>query len=253
MKEIKINISNLNLFYGNKSVLKNINLEIRGKKITALIGPSGCGKTSLLRSINRMNDYIPGCRIEGRVEIDSENIFEKDVDVYNLRQKVGIVSQKPNLFPKSIFDNLAFVPRLKGIKKREDLLEIVEIAATKSAIWDEIKDRLSEPALNLSMGQQQRVCIARTLAASPEILLMDEPTTSLDPVSTSKIEQLIYELKNDFTIVIVTHIMQQAGRISDFTAFMYDGEIVEYNSTTKIFTKPAVKKTEDYVTGRFGN
>jgi phosphate transport system ATP-binding protein len=252
MKEIKIVTENLNLFYGNAQALKNISVEIPEKRVTAFIGPSGCGKTTFLRTINRLNDLIDDVKITGTVTIDDTNIYDKDVDVVNLRKKVGMVFQKSNLFPKSVFENVAFAPRLSGITDKDELMEIVERSAIQAAIWDEIKDRLDESALSLSGGQQQRLCIARTLAVQPEIVLMDEPASALDPASTTKIEELIFELKKDFTIVIVTHNMQQAARASDMTAFFNMGELIEYDRTSRIFTNPAKKQTEDYICGRFG-
>lgn len=252
MKEVKISVENLNLFYGNKLALKDISLNILSKKVTALIGPSGCGKSTFLRILNRMNDLIDNVKIEGKVLIDDINIYDNGLDVVNLRKRVGMVFQKSNLFPKTVFENLVFGPRLMGIKDKKKLMEIAERTCIQAAIWDEVKDRLNENALSLSGGQQQRLCIARALAVQPEILLMDEPASALDPISTAKIEELIYDLKKNYTIVIVTHNMQQAARVSDYTAFFYLGELIEYDKTTKIFTNPAKKQTEDYVTGRFG-
>lgn len=252
MKEVKISVENLNLFYGNKLALKDISLNILSKKVTALIGPSGCGKSTFLRVLNRMNDLIDNVKIEGKVLIDDINIYDNGLDVVNLRKRVGMVFQKSNLFPKTVFENLVFGPRLMGIKDKKKLMEIAERTCIQAAIWDEVKDRLNENALSLSGGQQQRLCIARALAVQPEILLMDEPASALDPISTAKIEELIYDLKKNYTIVIVTHNMQQAARVSDYTAFFYLGELIEYDKTTKIFTNPAKKQTEDYVTGRFG-
>ncbi len=252
MKEIKIAVDNLSLSYGKNRALKDITMNIRDKRVTAFIGPSGCGKSTFLRTLNRMNDLIDNVRIEGKVYIEDVDIYEPSIDVVNLRKKVGMVFQKSNLFPKSIFDNIAFGPKLNGINDKNVLMETVERTCQQSAIWDEVKDRLHEPALSLSGGQQQRLCIARALAVEPEIILMDEPASALDPLSTAKVEELIHELKQNYTIVIVTHNMQQAARVSDFTAFFYMGELIEYDKTTKIFTNPANKQTEDYITGRFG-
>ena len=244
-------IINLNFYYGNNHALKNINMPIYDKKITALIGPSGCGKTTLLRCLNRMHDLYPNNRYEGDILLDGTSIFDKSVDLIELRSKVGMVFQKPTPFPMSIFDNVAFGLKLKGIRGSE-LKDRVEKALKNAAIWDEVKDRLKESAFSLSGGQQQRLCIARSIAVEPEVVLFDEPTSALDPISTAKIEELIVELKKTITIVIVTHNMQQAARISDYTAFMYLGELVEFGHTEKIFTKPDKKLTEDYITGRFG-
>lgn len=247
----KISIKNLDLYYGDFKALKNINLEIEENKITAFIGPSGCGKSTLLKSINRMNDLVEGCRIEGEIALDGQNIF-KGMDVNLLRKRVGMVFQKPNPFPMSIYDNIAYGPRTHGIRSKAKLDEIVEKSLRDAAIWDEVKDRLKKSALGMSGGQQQRLCIARALAVQPEVLLMDEPTSALDPISTSKIEELAMELKGDYTIVIVTHNMQQATRISDKTAFFLLGEVVEFNDTDTLFSMPKDKRTEDYITGRFG-
>ena len=241
----------LDLFYEEKQALKKINMDIKTNKVTALIGPSGCGKSTFLRTLNRMNDLIDNVKIEGVVEIDGEDIY-KDNDVIKLRTKVGMVFQKPNLFPMSIYDNVAYGPRVHGIKDKKILDKIVEESLKGAAIWDEVKDRLKSPALGLSGGQQQRVCIARAIAMKPEVILMDEPTSALDPISTAKIEDLIFKLKKDYTIVIVTHNMQQAARISDETGFFLNGELIEYNNTKDIFTIPSDKRTEDYITGRFG-
>lgn len=247
----KISIKNINLYYDDFHALKNINLNLLANNITAFIGPSGCGKSTLLKSINRMNDLVAGCRIEGDILLDGKNVYtEYDVNV--LRKNVGMVFQKPNLFPMSIYDNIAYGPRTHGIKNKTDLDEIVETSLKKAAIWEESKDRLKKNALGLSGGQQQRLCIARALAISPEVLLMDEPTSALDPISTAKIEDLVIELKEQYTIVIVTHNMQQATRISDNTAFFLLGEVIEYNTTEKLFSIPQDKRTEDYITGRFG-
>jgi phosphate transport system ATP-binding protein len=252
MKDVKISVKDLNLYYGTKQALKNISLNIPSKQVTAFIGPSGCGKSTFLRTLNRMNDLIDSVNITGEVLIDGIDIYDKSLDVVNLRKRVGMVFQKSNLFPKSIFENLVFGLRLNGIGDKNILLETAETTCKQAAIWDEVKDRLNEPALSLSGGQQQRLCIARALAVKPEVLLMDEPASALDPLSTAKIEELIHELKTKYTIVIVTHNMQQAARVSDLTAFFYIGELIEYDKTTKIFTNPSLKQTEDYVTGRFG-
>ena len=247
----KFDIEKLNLHYGAFHALKDINMQIDEHKITAFIGPSGCGKSTFLKTLNRMNDLVEGVKIEGKVELDGKNIF-KDMDAITLRHKVGMVFQQPNPFPKSIYDNVAYGPRIFGITKKADLDEIVERSLRQAAIWDELKDRLNKSALGLSGGQQQRLCIARTLAVEPEVILMDEPTSALDPISTSKIEDLAMELKDKYTIVIVTHNMQQAARISDKTAFFLLGELVEYGPTEKLFSLPQDKRTEDYITGRFG-
>ncbi len=252
MKETKISVTDLSLFYGEKQALKNISLNIAPQNVTAFIGPSGCGKSTFLRVLNRMNDLIENVKITGSVIIDGVNIYDTAIDVVNLRKRVGMVFQKSNLFPKTIFENVVFGPRLNGVKDKKLLEEIVERTCIQSAIWNEVKDRLHEPALSLSGGQQQRLCIARALAVEPDILLMDEPASALDPISTAKIEELIFELKKNYTIVIVTHNMQQAARVSDYTAFFYLGELIEYDKTNKIFTSPSKKQTEDYVTGRFG-
>lgn len=248
----KIKIENLDLFYGNFHALKNINLNIEPNEITAFIGPSGCGKSTLLKSLNRMNDMVEGCRITGNIFLDGENIFDNRMDVNFLRKKVGMVFQKPNPFPMSIYDNIAYGPRTHGIKRKSELDEIVEQSLKNAAIWDEMKDNLKKSALALSGGQQQRLCIARALAVAPDVLLMDEPTSALDPISTSKIEDCIIQLKKKYTIVIVTHNMQQAVRISDKTVFFLLGEIIEAGNTEQIFSMPKNKKTEDYITGRFG-
>ena len=247
----KLTIKNLDLYYSEFKALKNINLNIQEKEITAFIGPSGCGKSTLLKSLNRMNDLVEGCRIEGEVLLDGENIY-KDMDVNLLRKRVGMVFQKPNPFPMSIYDNIAYGPRTHGIRSKVKLDELVENSLRGAAIWDEVKDRLKKSALGLSGGQQQRICIARALAVQPEELLMDEPTSALDPISTAKVEELSLELKKDYTIVMVTHNMQQAARISDRTAFFLLGEIVEFGKTEQIFSMPKDKRTEDYITGRFG-
>ena len=248
----KLEIKDLNLFYGDFHALKNIQMEIEEKKITAFIGPSGCGKSTLLRSINRMNDLVEGCRIEGQILLDGKNIYDRNTDINMLRKRVGMVFQKPNPFPMSIYDNIAYGPRTHGIHNRKKLDEIVEKSLRDAAIWEECKDRLKKSALGLSGGQQQRLCIARALACNPEVLLMDEPTSALDPISTSHIEDLVLELKKEYTVVIVTHNMQQALRISDNTAFFLLGDMIEYGPTEQIFSVPKDKRTENYITGRFG-
>ena len=248
----KIKIEKLDLFYGNFHALKNINLNIEQNRITAFIGPSGCGKSTLLKSLNRMNDMVEGCRITGKILLDGDDIFDRKMDVNTLRKKVGMVFQKPNPFPMSIYDNIAYGPRTHGIRKRSELDEIVEQSLRNAAIWEEMKDNLKKSALALSGGQQQRLCIARALAVQPDVLLMDEPTSALDPISTSKIEDCIMQLKDKYTIVIVTHNMQQAVRISDKTVFFLLGEIIEEGITEQIFSMPRNLKTEDYITGRFG-
>lgn len=248
----KLEIKDLNLYYGDFHALKNIQMDIEEKKITAFIGPSGCGKSTLLRSINRMNDLVEGCRIEGQILLDGKNVYDRSMDINMLRKRVGMVFQKPNPFPMSIYDNIAYGPRTHGIRNRKKLDEIVEKSLRDAAIWEECKDRLKKSALGLSGGQQQRLCIARALACNPEVLLMDEPTSALDPISTSRIEDLVLELKKDYTVVIVTHNMQQALRISDNTAFFLLGDMVEYGPTEQIFTVPKDKRTENYITGRFG-
>jgi phosphate transport system ATP-binding protein len=247
-----IEISNLELFYGQSKALKNISLTIREKIVTAFIGPSGCGKSTLLRCLNRMNDLIDNVRVAGEVKIHGHNIYARQVDVIELRKRVGMVFQRSNPFPKSIHENIAYALRLHGVKDKAKIDEVVEQSLRGAALWDEVKDRLHASAMGLSGGQQQRLCIARAIAIRPEIILMDEPASALDPIATAKIEELILDLKKDFTIVIVTHNMQQAARISDYTAFFYLGELVEYDLTGKIFTNPSKKQTEDYVTGRFG-
>ena len=251
-KKIKIQVRDLNLYYGQNHALHGVNMDIKENSVTALIGPSGCGKSTFLKCINRMNDLVDNVRIEGSIEIDGENIYAPSVDTTVLRKKVGMVFQQPNPFPKSIYDNIAYGPRIFGIKKKSELDEIVERSLRQAAIWDEVKDRLHKSALGMSGGQQQRLCIARALAMQPEVLLMDEPTSALDPISTSKIEELTLELKKDYTIVIVTHNMQQAMRISDKTAFFLLGNLIEYSATETLFSAPKEKKTEDYITGRFG-
>ena len=248
----KISVKDLDLYYGDFKALKNINIEIEPNEITAFIGPSGCGKSTLLRCLNRMNDLVEGCRIEGNVLLDGTDIYGKNVDVNLLRKKVGMVFQKPNPFPMSIYDNIAYGPRTHGIRNHAKLDEIVETSLKNAAIWDECKDRLKSSALGMSGGQQQRLCIARALACQPEVILMDEPTSALDPISTSKIEELVLELKKKYTVVIVTHNMQQAVRISDKTAFFLLGDLVEYGQTDQIFSVPKDKRTENYITGRFG-
>jgi len=252
IKDCKIKTENLSLFYGPKQALNNISLEVPSQKVTALIGPSGCGKSTFLRTLNRMNDLIDKVKITGKVYVDNQDIYDKKLDVVDLRRRVGMVFQKPNLFPMSTYDNVIYGTRLNGIRNRKKQDEIVEKSLNQAALWDEVKDRLHEPGLGLSGGQQQRLCIARTLAVEPEIVLMDEPASALDPISTAKIEELIHDLKKLYTIVIVTHNMQQAARVSDLTAFFYLGELIEFDKTKKIFTKPKIKQTEDYVTGRFG-
>ncbi len=248
----KILTDDLNLFYGQKQALKNISIGIRANHVTALIGPSGCGKSTYLRSLNRMNDLIDNVRIEGRVMIDDVNIYDKQVDVVELRKRVGMIFQKSNPFPKSVFENVAYGPKINGVRDRAKLEEIVQNSLQRAALWEEVKDDLKKSGLALSGGQQQRLCIARALAVDPEILLMDEPASALDPIATAKIEELIYELKDRYTIVIVTHNMQQAARVSDITAFFYLGELIEADETKKIFTTPEKKQTEEYITGRFG-
>jgi len=250
----KILVDDLNFFYGTAHALKNVSMNIPEKKVTALIGPSGCGKSTFLRTLNRMNDLIDDIRVEGRIVIDDMNIYDKMIDVVELRKKIGMIFQKSNPFPKSIFENVAYGPRVNGMFKnnKNGMKEVVEKSLKQAALWDEVKDRLNHSALGLSGGQQQRLCIARALAIQPEIILMDEPASALDPLSTTKIEELIHELKNDYTIVIVTHNMQQAARVSDLTAFFYIGELIEFDKTSKIFTNPDKKQTEDYISGRFG-
>lgn len=249
--DIKFNVGNLELFYGNFKALKGIDMEIKKNEITALIGPSGCGKSTFLKTLNRMNDLEDGVKVTGRIHLDGVDIY-KEMDSITLRHRVGMVFQQPNPFPKSIYDNVAYGPRIHGIRKKSQLDEIVERSLRQAAIWDELKDRLNKSALGLSGGQQQRLCIARTLAVQPDVILMDEPTSALDPISTMKIEDLALELKKDYTIVIVTHNMQQASRISDKTAFFLLGELIEYGETTELFANPKNPKTEEYITGRFG-
>ena len=252
MANSKISVENLNLHYGENHALKDVNMEIADHAITAFIGPSGCGKSTFLRCLNRMNDLVDGCRVEGKVILDGEDIYDKRVDTTLLRKKVGMVFQQPNPFPMSIYDNIAYGPRPHGIKNKKELDEIVERSLQGAAIFEEVKDRLHKSALGLSGGQQQRLCIARALAVSPEVLLMDEPTSALDPISTLKIEELMETLKKKYTVVIVTHNMQQAARVSDDTAFFLVGEVIEKNATSEIFARPQDKRTEDYITGRFG-
>ncbi|NJC96193.1 MAG: phosphate ABC transporter ATP-binding protein [Anaerolineae bacterium] len=256
---IKVDVKNLSVFYGKFCAVKELNITVQEKKITAIIGPSGCGKSTLLRSFNRMNDLTPGCRMEGEVDLDGENILAPGKDVVDIRRRVGMVFQRPNPFPKSIYENVAYGPRLYGIRRRSDLDEIIESSLKSAALWDEVKDILNRSGLSLSGGQQQRLCIARAIAVQPEVILMDEPASALDPIATLKIEELMQDLKRDYTIVIVTHNMQQAARVSDYTAMMMlinhgsrSGTVIEFNETNKIFTRPADKRTEDYVTGRFG-
>jgi len=251
-ENICITTDNLNLYYGDKRALHDINLAIPDKKVTAFIGPSGCGKSTLLRCFNRMNDLVDNCKIEGGLHIDGNNIYDKNIDVSELRRRVGMVFQKPNPFPKSIYENVAYGLRLQGVKSRRVIDEVVEKSLRGAALWDEVKDRLHESSLGLSGGQQQRVVIARAIAIEPEVLLLDEPASALDPISTLKIEELINELKDRYTIVIVTHNMQQAARVSDYTAFLYMGELIEFDDTDRIFTNPSKKQTEDYITGRYG-
>lgn len=252
MNLAKMEVQNLNLYYGSMQALKDINIEIKKNHITALIGPSGCGKSTFLRTLNRMNDLIETVRVAGKILLDGEDIYRPDEDVVYLRKRVGMVFQRPNPFPMSIYDNIAYGPRIHGLKDKKKLDEIVEKSLRAAALWDEVKDRLHRSAMGLSGGQQQRLCVARLLAVEPEVLLMDEPTSALDPISTSKVEELITELKTHYTIVIVTHNMQQAARVSDTTAFFLNGELVEAGNTESIFTMPRDKRTEDYITGRFG-
>ncbi|WP_331472414.1 phosphate ABC transporter ATP-binding protein PstB [Lacrimispora saccharolytica] len=250
--EVKMSVKNLDLYYGQKQALKNINMDIHRNAITALIGPSGCGKSTFLKTLNRMNDLIDNVRITGQVTLDGEDIFDRNMDVTMLRKRVGMVFQQPNPFPMSVYDNIAYGPRVHGIKNKAKLDEIVEESLRGAAIWDEVKDNLKKSALRLSGGQQQRICIARALATKPEVILMDEPTSALDPISTTKIEDLMEELKRQYTVVVVTHNMQQAVRVSDYTAFFLVGDMVEYGETKELFTYPKDKRTEDYITGRFG-
>lgn len=250
--QCKIEINKLNFFYDDFQALYDVNMEIDCNKVTALIGPSGCGKSTFLRTIDRMNDQIEGARVEGEILLDRENIYSKDTDVVELRKKVGMVFQQPNPFPKSIFDNVAYGPRIHGIKNKDELKKLVEDSLRKAAIWDEVKGRLDQSALSLSGGQQQRLCIARALAVKPQVILMDEPASALDPQATARIEELLSDLKEDYTIVIVTHSMQQAARVSDNTAFFLMGKVIEFDKTENLFENPADQRTEDYITGRFG-
>lgn len=247
-----VEAKDFSVYYSDFQAVKNVNCKFPEGKVTAMIGPSGCGKSTFLRSINRMNDLIPICSTTGQLNFEEQNIYDKDIDVAALRMRVGMVFQKPNVFPKSIYDNIAYGPRLQGIKNKSQLDQIVEESLRSAAIWDEVKDRIKNNAMGLSGGQQQRICLARALAVKPEVLLMDEPTSALDPKATAKIEDLIGTLRGQYTIIIVTHNMQQAARVSDLTAFMYEGNLVEFGETTKLFTKPAKQQTEDYITGRFG-
>ncbi|MBC5992799.1 phosphate ABC transporter ATP-binding protein PstB [Pontibacter cellulosilyticus] len=251
-KKTKLEAIDLDAYYGDFHALKSINIAMEEKAVTAFIGPSGCGKSTFLRTFNRMNDYIEGFRTEGQILIDNKDIYQKDVRVDELRKNVGMVFQKPNPFPKSIYENVVYGLKIQGVKKKSVLEEAAETSLRRAALWDEVKDKLHKSALALSGGQQQRLCIARALAISPSVLLMDEPASALDPISTAKVEELIYELKNDYTIVIVTHNMQQAGRVSDYTAFFYMGELVEFNKTKTMFTSPKDERTQNYITGRFG-
>lgn len=248
----KIRVEDLNFYYGNVQALFDINMQIPERKVTALIGPSGCGKSTFLRTLNRMNDIIDETRVEGKILIDGQDIYTNNTDVVTLRKKVGMIFQKSNPFPKTIFDNIAFGPRIHGTKDKKKLKEIVERSLIDSALWDEVKDRLDTNALGLSGGQQQRLCIARALAVEPEIILMDEPASALDPKSTARIEDLIAQLRKNYTIIIVTHNMQQASRVSDYTAFFFEGKLIEFSETSEIFTKPKLKQTEDYISGKFG-
>ncbi|MAL95842.1 MAG: phosphate ABC transporter ATP-binding protein [Haliea sp.] len=251
-RETCLRMENLNLYYGTAQALHDIQLEIPRQQVTAFIGPSGCGKSSLLRCINRMNDLVDGCRVSGKLLLDGEDVYDRSVDVAALRRRVGMVFQKPNPFPKSIYENVAYGLRIQGINRKRVLDEVVEKALRAAALWEEVKDRLHQSALGMSGGQQQRLVIARTIAVEPEVLLLDEPASALDPISTLKIEELIYELKSRYTIVIVTHNMQQAARVSDMTAFMYMGKLIEFDDTDTLFTNPEKKQTEDYITGRYG-
>jgi len=253
MSTSKIDINQLKLWYGDQQALNGIDLQISEKKITSFIGPSGCGKSTLLRCLNRMNDHISSCRIEGDILLDGQNIYEPQVDVVQLRTHVGMVFQKPNPFPKSIYENIAYAPRIHGLARNGDSMdELVETSLRKAGLWKEVKDKLQQPGTALSGGQQQRLCIARTIAVRPEIILMDEPCSALDPIASAKVEELMDELKSEFTIIIVTHSMQQAARVSDYTAFFYLGDLIEYGETGNIFTQPEQQQTEDYITGRFG-
>lgn len=252
VEPIKLEVNNLNLYYDQKRALNGVSLKIPEKKVTAFIGPSGCGKSTLLRCFNRMNDLVDSCRVEGQILLDGQNIYDKSIDVAELRRQVGMVFQKPNPFPKSIYENVAYGLRLQGVKSKRILDEVVEKSLKGAALWDEVKDRLHENAFGLSGGQQQRLVIARAIAIEPEVILLDEPASALDPISTLKIEELINELKHQYTIVIVTHSMQQAARVSDYTAFMYMGDLIEHGLTDTLFTNPTHKQTEDYITGRYG-
>ena len=249
---MKIEAEHLNFYYGNKLALKDVSIACQAHRVTAIIGPSGCGKSTFIRTLNRMNDVIPGTRIEGKVLLDGKDIYSPKMDVVELRKKVGMVFQKPNPFPKSIFDNVAYGLRIEGMRERREIGRIVEKSLREAALWDEVKDRLRENAFSLSGGQQQRLCIARSLAVEPEVMLFDEPCSAIDPIATAKIEDLIEKMKENYTVVIVTHNMQQAARVADYTAFMMLGELIEYGETKKIFTNPSNKLTEDYITGRFG-
>ena len=251
-RAVKMRIEDLNVFYGDFQAIKNASMVVSENRVTALIGPSGCGKSTFIRALNRMHDLSPDVRVEGSVTLDGEDIYAKDVDPVTVRHRIGMVFQRPNPFPKSIFENVVYGPKIHGIGNRKELVEICERSLTRAALWDEVKDRLNESALDLSGGQQQRLCIARVLAVEPEVILMDEPASALDPIATSKIEDLISELKRDYTVVIVTHSMQQAARISDNTAFFLLGDLIEMGTTSEIFTKPRDKRTEDYITGRYG-
>jgi phosphate transport system ATP-binding protein len=251
-ESVALEVPGLNLFYGNKQALFDVSMNIPKQRVTAFIGPSGCGKSTLLRTFNRMNDLVDGCRVEGEINLDGRNIYRKGEDVAELRRRVGMVFQKPNPFPKSIYENVVYGLRIQGINQKRVLDEAVELSLRNAALWDEVKDRLHDSALGLSGGQQQRLIIARTVAVQPEVLLLDEPCSALDPISTLKVEELIYELKSKYTIVIVTHNMQQAARVSDYTAFMYMGKLIEFGDTDALFTNPAKKQTEDYITGRYG-
>ena len=251
-EKIKIEVRHLSFYYGSTPALKNITMKIAENKITAVIGPSGCGKSTFIRCLNRMNDILPGTRVEGEILIDGQNIYSPQVDVIELRKRVGLVFQKPNPFPKSIFDNVAYGLRINGVKNKRIIEEIVEKSLRQAALWDEVKDRLKDNAFSLSGGQQQRLCIARALAVEPKVMLFDEPCSAIDPIATAKIESLIHQLRNNYTVIIVTHNMQQAARVSDYTAFLMLGELIEYDKTKKIFTNPSHRLTEDYITGRFG-
>ena len=251
-EKICLSVRNLDLFYGHKQALYNVSMEVPRQRVTAFIGPSGCGKSTLLRCFNRMNDLVDDCRIEGSILLDNANIYERGVDVASLRRRVGMVFQKPNPFPKTIYENVAYGLRIQGINKKRILDDVVERSLRSAALWDEVKDRLHDNALGMSGGQQQRLVIARTIAVEPEVVLLDEPASALDPISTLKIEELIYELKSKYTLVIVTHNMQQAARVSDYTAFMYMGKLIEFDSTDRLFTNPVQRQTEDYITGRYG-